>query len=308
MDVESLLTEAIWEDRLAATAAELAGSAELDEPGRALAEAAVACCEAIGAHVWSERQRLEERLAAAGVASLDAGAGRRPAQMRAFEMRIAAADAPAAMAVAQEAGYRAGEDAGWLLRHRPAALLVKAAEPYAQLTLRWRDRGSWRARAGRALRRRPVPPAGLFLPTAAELVPLLLDFAGVTRHDVVLDAGCGDGRVVLEAARRYGCRARGVELDPTLADEARAGVAAAGLADLVTIEEGDVAAAALAGVTVVFAFLPGDRLADVVERLRPGMRLVAHEQSRVEEPRQPDVTRPIVGRASVTVGHLWRGR
>ena len=108
----------------------------------------------------------------------------------------------------------------------------------------------------------------------------MLGLAEVRAGDVLYDLGAGDGRIVIAAARRYGARAVGIELDPRKVAEARANVARAGLAGRVEIRHGDVFDADLREASVVTVFLfpeINDRLAPKLRReLRPGARIVSH--------------------------------
>ena len=120
----------------------------------------------------------------------------------------------------------------------------------------------------------------LFLPTPHAVVEAMLGLAEVRAGDVLYDLGAGDGRIVIAAARRYGARAVGIELDPRKVAEARANVARAGLAGRVEIRHGDVFDADLREASVVTVFLfpeINDRLAPKLRReLRPGARIVSH--------------------------------
>ncbi len=156
---------------------------------------------------------------------------------------------------------------------------------------------------------------GPFLSTPTSLIDELFDFATIGPNDHVVDIGCGDGRLVIEAARRRGCQATGIEADPSLVVEARQQTSAAGLTDQVTIVEGDaetaLAAGSLSSATVVLLFLP----ADVTTRLIPGLigqfgrgvRIVAHEQHRIPATVAPASSEVLLGEDSVTVAHLWHG-
>ena len=150
---------------------------------------------------------------------------------------------------------------------------------------------------------------GIFLGTPTGLIGDVLDLAEPTADDVVVDIGCGDGRVLIEAARRFGCRARGIENNADLAARARSNVDAAGLADKVEILESDGSTADLGDATVVFVFLPAEStaqiVADVVPRLPAGGRLIAHEQLATAWPIEPDHSQMIVG-DGLTVAYLWR--
>ena len=67
-----------------------------------------------------------------------------------------------------------------------------------------------------------------YVPTPMPVVDAMLDLAKVNRNDVLYDLGCGDGRIVVRAAQRFGCRGVGVDLDPQRVSEARANAARIG--------------------------------------------------------------------------------
>lgn len=120
----------------------------------------------------------------------------------------------------------------------------------------------------------------LYLPTPYPVVDAMLRLAQVRPGDRLYDLGAGDGRIVIAAARDYGIRAVGIELDARKVAEARANVRRAGLQHLVEIRQGDALTADLADATVVTVFLfPGinARLAPRLRKqLRPGARVVSH--------------------------------
>jgi cyclopropane fatty-acyl-phospholipid synthase-like methyltransferase len=109
----------------------------------------------------------------------------------------------------------------------------------------------------------------------------MLLLAGVSSKDVVYDLGSGDGRIVLAAARNFGAKAVGIELDHGLAVESAAKAREMQLDKLVTIIEGDLFKTDLepASVVTVYLFLEANaRLRPILEReLRPGTRVVAHD-------------------------------
>jgi outer membrane protein assembly factor BamB len=122
-------------------------------------------------------------------------------------------------------------------------------------------------------------PDVIFVPTPQDVVQKMLEVAGVKKDDVVADLGCGDGRIVITAAARYGCRAVGYDLDPECVRLARAGVQKAGVAKLVRIEREDIFAVDLRGVTVVALYLGpklNARLAPQLAKMKPGSRVVSH--------------------------------
>ena len=83
------------------------------------------------------------------------------------------------------------------------------------------------------------PPDVGFVPTRPAVAEAMLDMAKVTASDVVYDLGCGDGQIVVAAAKR-GARVVGVDIDPRRVAEARANVAKAGVGDRATVIEGDI--------------------------------------------------------------------
>ncbi len=119
-----------------------------------------------------------------------------------------------------------------------------------------------------------------FVATPQDVVERMLEMAGVTKSDVLCDLGCGDGRIVVTAAREYGCRAVGYDLDPLRLEETRRNAARHGVSHLVTIERKDVLKADLREATVVTLYLGTEinaRLIPQLEKLRPGARIVSHE-------------------------------
>lgn len=119
-----------------------------------------------------------------------------------------------------------------------------------------------------------------YVPTRPDVVDAMLNLACVGSGDVVFDLGCGDGRVVIAAARKYGVRGVGVDDDPVRIGEARANAEAAGVAKLVEFRQQSIFDAQFPDATVVCLYL----LPDVNRRLRPhlqqqlaaGARVVSH--------------------------------
>src|ERR1700681_3514133 len=85
----------------------------------------------------------------------------------------------------------------------------------------------------------PVKLDVIFVATDLEIVNAMLALAGVTRDDVVYDLGCGDGRIVITAAKEFGARGVGVDLDPQRIREAQVNAVRAGVADRVTFRVQD---------------------------------------------------------------------
>jgi hypothetical protein len=164
------------------------------------------------------------------------------------------------------------------------------------------------------LRARHDDSLGPFLSTPDQLVGPLLEFGGVRSDDCVLDIGCGDGRIVVAAAERSGCRAIGVERSDDLVERARRRAADHGVADLVDIVQGDGRTTDVEEATLVVMFLSIRVVAELVpallRRLRPGARLVIHEQSPLPNSMHPlpDESVALIADGAVTVAHRWTVR
>lgn len=129
-----------------------------------------------------------------------------------------------------------------------------------------------------------------FVPTHPDVAERMLDLAGVGSGDVIYDLGCGDGQLVVAAAKR-GARAVGIEIEPVLLELARERAARAGVADLVHLELGDASECACAEATVVLLYLVEWSTERMLERLaiglRPGTRIVSNRfASAVWPPRE----------------------
>jgi SAM-dependent methyltransferase len=108
----------------------------------------------------------------------------------------------------------------------------------------------------------------------------MLLLGGVTKSDVVYDLGCGDGRIVVTAAKRYGCRAVGYDLDHLRVEEARKNAEDSHVAHLVRIEQKEILHADLSEATVVTLYLGSQlnaRLLPQLAKLGPGARIVSHD-------------------------------
>ncbi len=120
-----------------------------------------------------------------------------------------------------------------------------------------------------------------FVPTPPEVVARMLETASVGPDDVVYDLGCGDGRMVVAAAKLHGARGVGIEIAPALVAEGRAAAEREGVAERVRFLEMDATKARLTEATVLALYLLPESLealAPVFERdLRPGARIVSHD-------------------------------
>jgi ribosomal protein L11 methylase PrmA len=123
-------------------------------------------------------------------------------------------------------------------------------------------------------------PDVIFVPTPEAVVDAMLKVANVGANDVVYDLGCGDGRIVIAAAKNYGARGVGIDVDPQRIAEARANAVKAGVTERVQFRQEDLFAADLHEATVVTLYLLPSlnlKLLPKLEHdLRPGTRIVSH--------------------------------
>jgi precorrin-6B methylase 2 len=126
---------------------------------------------------------------------------------------------------------------------------------------------------------KPVEKDVPFVATREDVVDEMLRMAAVTEKDVVYDLGCGDGRIVTTAAKQYGARGIGIDIDPDRIAESRANAKASGVEDRVRFIEGNLFDADLSQATVVTMYLLPSvnlKLRPRLEALRPGTRIVSH--------------------------------
>ena len=120
-----------------------------------------------------------------------------------------------------------------------------------------------------------------YVPSPSEIVETMLKLGEVKRGDILYDLGCGDGRIVITAARKIGARATGVDIDPERIKEAEANASQAGLSDRVRFIQKNLFDADINDATVVTLYL----LPEVNLKLRPkllkdlkvGTRIVSHQ-------------------------------
>lgn len=124
--------------------------------------------------------------------------------------------------------------------------------------------------------RKPDVP---YEPSPPVVVRAMLELAGVGPNDVVYDLGSGDGRIVITAARDFGARAVGIDIDPRRVAEATANASEAGVTGKVKFVEGDLFTADFREATVVTLFLwphINMKLRPQLLQLNPGTRIVSH--------------------------------
>src|SRR5262249_17878237 len=120
-----------------------------------------------------------------------------------------------------------------------------------------------------------------YVPSTTIAVDEMLRVAAVRPDDLVVDLGSGDGRIIIAAARDYGARGLGIEIDPDLVKQSTENARRAGVADRVVFREGDVLKADFGAATVVTMYLLPQLVEQVRPRLlaqlKPGVRIVAHD-------------------------------
>lgn len=121
-----------------------------------------------------------------------------------------------------------------------------------------------------------------YVPTPYEVVDRMLEVGKVSKSDYLIDLGSGDGRIVVTAARKYGARGFGVDLNPTRIEEANENARKARVTDKVSFIEGDLFEADLSSATVITMYLLPRVNLDLRPRildLKPGTRIVSHDFS-----------------------------
>ena len=128
-----------------------------------------------------------------------------------------------------------------------------------------------------APRREPDVP---YVPTTETAVQAMLKLGEVKKTDVVYDLGCGDGRIVIAAAKNYGARGVGIDINPVRINEAKENAKKAGVEKLARFEENDLFEAKIGEATVVTLFLlPNINLKlrpKLLQDLKPGTRVVSN--------------------------------
>lgn len=125
-------------------------------------------------------------------------------------------------------------------------------------------------------------PDVIFVPTPQDVVDKMLEMAQVTKDDLVYDLGCGDGRIVVTAAKKFGCKAKGYDIDPKRIRESLANVRDNGVEALVTIEQKDIFTLDLSKANVITLYLLPElnvKLIPQLEKLKDGSRIVSHDFS-----------------------------
>ncbi len=123
----------------------------------------------------------------------------------------------------------------------------------------------------------------IYVPTREPIVDAMLKLAKVNQSDVIYDLGCGDGRIVIAAAKDYGAKGKGIDIDPKRIQEAKLNAAKANVLDKVEFEVGDLFEADVSEASVVTLYLLSTlnlKLRPILlEQLKPGTRIVSHSFS-----------------------------
>jgi len=119
-----------------------------------------------------------------------------------------------------------------------------------------------------------------FIPTPQDVVDKMLELAKVKKDDLVYDLGCGDGRIVVTAAKRYGCKAVGYDIDPQRVEESLENVEKNNVGHLVRIKQKDIFTLDLSEADVITLYLLPELNVELIpqlEKLKPGSRIVSHD-------------------------------
>ena len=349
MNIEMRIADAIYEQKLHQVAASILASdfASLNDDDKQLVQSASTACTEIRQHCIAEGRLIRELFSEAGVeCEFDEGDPElQSRQYHSYTITLNASDPTDAVNLAIGNGYwhpLETDSAMWEVFRRSQAdtLLTKTDAVTTRMRLRWDNDPSRFTRwlrpnekdvmfrglpaalwplayaakplrlAGRLLGFSPGRvPLGPFLGTPLSLIRCLLEFAGVSSDDVLLDLGCGDGRVLIEAARGYGCRASGYEQDGSLCAVAQSRAAEDGVDDLLQIHHADAADSCVEDASVIFLFLPVESIQKLIpgliRRLSPGARIIAHEQLPLACQPAPDRSKPLICGSAITVAHIW---
>jgi predicted RNA methylase len=149
-----------------------------------------------------------------------------------------------------------------------------------------------------------------YVPTPPDVVDRMLELAQVTRNDVVYDLGCGDGRIPIAAAVKYGARGVGIDVDPRRIEESRANAKTAGVEHLVEFRLEDVMKADVSKATVVTLYLLSSsnaKLRPILQsQLRQGSRIVSHAFSMGTDWPADKVNQFTSERGDEVTLYLWR--
>ena len=172
-----------------------------------------------------------------------------------------------------------GASSSQQLANAPTGATTSTQQPLAPPPSQWRS------------------PDVIYVPTPTEVVAEMLKMADVKKGDVLYDLGSGDGRITIMAARQYGIRAVGIDIEPKRIEQANENARAAGVADKVQFVHGDLFEADISEATVVTLYLLkrlNEKLRPkLLSELEPGTRIVSHAFGRGDW--QPEQTANVKG-------------
>ena len=157
--------------------------------------------------------------------------------------------------------------------------------------------------------RKPLYILAPFIATWPHVVDRMLNLADVASNDVVYDLGCGDGRIIITAAKQYGARGVGVDLEPYRVEESKANAKKAGVEHLVTFLLQDALTVDVSPATVVMLYLvewSTLKLKPILQsQLQRGARIVSHNYDMGDwEPARTEKFTDAAGRTHIL--YLWR--
>jgi len=123
-------------------------------------------------------------------------------------------------------------------------------------------------------------PDVIYVPTPYDVVDKMLEMADVRKGEVVYDLGCGDGRIPILAAKKFGVKAYGWDIDPKRVAESLENIDKSNVKDLVTVKKGDIFELDLSKADVITLYLLpalNVKLIPQLEKLKPGCRIVSHD-------------------------------
>lgn len=147
-----------------------------------------------------------------------------------------------------------------------------------------------------------------YIPTPDDAVDAMLEIAQVGPNDVLYDLGCGDGRLLIRAAQRWGTRGVGIDVDPDRIQQAQSKAQQAGVAHLIALQQGNLYECDISAATVVALYLLPHlnvRLRPrLLQQLRSGARVVSHQFNMGDW--QPDQVVPLIPSEEESTIYLWR--
>lgn len=149
-----------------------------------------------------------------------------------------------------------------------------------------------------------------YVPTADEVIDKMFELGKVKKSDIIFDLGCGDARILCQAAKKYGCKGIGVDLNPERIKEAHETVKKYGVEKLVEIRHGDALKQKDIGkatmvVMYMFPEFMNLWLPIAEKELKPGVRILSHDYTWDTEKWAPDTTVRVKSSTREHTVHMW---